>query len=272
MTCLEPQTPPATESLSCPASDMIDILGLQGGEWEQAAGVPGGDVSESTSPVHRVSFAISMDISALSGTSSNVEIMPMAETLIHPAHAQLRRSSSCIARANTAPWQSDVPDATSAAAREKAAGVCSQTEDGDEESAGPTDRVCSDTESTLGNRMAPLNPPNDGETRQDKHWRITTDKILGEMDGSAGRVEDPPELVYEQSAPGIQDPTYADASATIRTHLAGEVQQTSGHTQCTMVVCPKLIYNTSPKPCEQDDIRLLNASSRGTAHTARISL
>jgi len=34
-----------------------------------------------------------MDISALSGTSSNVEIVPVAETVIQPAHSQLSRPS-----------------------------------------------------------------------------------------------------------------------------------------------------------------------------------
>ena len=76
------------------ASDMTDILWLQGGEWSHAVDAPGGDVSESTSPVHRVSFAISMDISALSGTSSNVEIVPMAETLIQPRmHSSAARAA-----------------------------------------------------------------------------------------------------------------------------------------------------------------------------------
>ena len=43
------------------------------------------EAPESASPVHRVSFAISMDISTLSGISSNVEITPISDT--HPAAA-----------------------------------------------------------------------------------------------------------------------------------------------------------------------------------------
>ena len=67
---------------------------MQGGEDSQAA--PAADkASESVSPIHRLSFAISMDISTLSGASSNVEITPMGEALTQTtlAHAQLPRSN-----------------------------------------------------------------------------------------------------------------------------------------------------------------------------------
>ena len=178
--------------------------------------------------MHRVSFAISMDISALSGTSSNVEIVPMAETLIHPAHAQQRRSSSCITRADAAPWQSDWPGATSAVARERAAGVCGQPEDGDKDNAGPTGIVCTDKDSTLGTGRevggAPPSPSNDGETSQDMHQEGAAGRSPSKKDGTEGMFE---ELGEAQSAPGIQDHAYADATATIQSQPAGELQQSS---------------------------------------------
>jgi hypothetical protein len=65
---------------------------MQGGEDSQAAPAPDG-ASGSLSPIHRLSFAISVDISALSGASSNVEITPMGETLTQPTLAQLLRSN-----------------------------------------------------------------------------------------------------------------------------------------------------------------------------------
>ena len=65
---------------------------MQGGEDSQAAPPPDG-ASGSVSPIHRLSFAISVDISALSGASSNVEITPMGETLTQPTLAQLLRSN-----------------------------------------------------------------------------------------------------------------------------------------------------------------------------------
>ena len=65
---------------------------MQGEEDSQAAPAADG-ASESVSPIHRLSFAISMDISTLSGASSNVEITPMGEGLMQPTLAQLPRSN-----------------------------------------------------------------------------------------------------------------------------------------------------------------------------------
>lgn len=65
---------------------------MQGEEDSQAAPAADG-ASESVSPIHRLSFAISMDISTLSGASSNVEITPVGEGLMQPTLAQLPRSN-----------------------------------------------------------------------------------------------------------------------------------------------------------------------------------
>ena len=64
------------------------MLRLQGEGGDRPAAAADAEASESSSPVHRVSFAISMDISTLSGISSNVEISPIPDTLPLAAHAQ----------------------------------------------------------------------------------------------------------------------------------------------------------------------------------------
>ena len=67
---------------------MRQLLRLQGEGCSRAAPTADAEASEGGSPVHRVSFAISMDISTLSGISSNVEITPIPDTLPAAAHAQ----------------------------------------------------------------------------------------------------------------------------------------------------------------------------------------
>lgn len=62
------------------------MLRLQGVGCSRPANATDTEASESASPVHRVSFAISMDISTLSGISSNVEITPIPDTLPTDAH------------------------------------------------------------------------------------------------------------------------------------------------------------------------------------------
>ena len=74
---------------------------MQGEEDSQAAPAADG-ASESVSPIQRLSFAISMDISTLSGASSNVEITPMGEGLMQPTGstlAQLPRSNITVTKA-----------------------------------------------------------------------------------------------------------------------------------------------------------------------------
>ena len=67
---------------------MRQLLRLQGEGCSRAAPTADAEASEGGSPVHRVSFAISMDISTLSGISSNVEITPIPDTLPAAAHAE----------------------------------------------------------------------------------------------------------------------------------------------------------------------------------------
>ena len=71
-------------------TDLKLMLRLQGEGRNRPAIVADAEASESGSPVHRMSFAISMDISTLSGISSNVEISPLPDTLPTDArHRQL---------------------------------------------------------------------------------------------------------------------------------------------------------------------------------------
>lgn len=94
---------------------------LQGEEGSHAAHAVPGEASEGGSPVHRVSFSISMDISALSGAGSNVEIVPISEALLQPAHAQLAPSGVKV-RAATQPKQpSMAPSADSIEEESRAA-------------------------------------------------------------------------------------------------------------------------------------------------------
>ena len=144
---------------------------LQGGEWSHAADDAGGNLSESISPVHRVSFAISMDISALSGTSSHVEVMPMRETRILPAHAQLWHSSSSIPGQAAASGLCDRPGTTSAAAEQRAAMLRNTTGEGDEaDAAGAVGVVPTEDVHTVGTgqelEKAPMDPPGDRQTLQ----------------------------------------------------------------------------------------------------------
>lgn len=151
---------------------------LQDGEWTHAADDPGGNLSESILPVHRVSFAISMDISALSGTSSHVEIMPVTENIVLPAHAQLCRSSSSIPGLQTASGWRDRPGTTSAAAKQRANVLCSATGEGEEADAAGAAGVVPAEDGYImcvsqDSEQAPLDPPNDRQTLQEVHQNLS---------------------------------------------------------------------------------------------------
>ena len=193
-------------------------LWLQGGEWSHASDAPCGDASESASPVHRVSFAISMDISALSGTSSNVEIVPMTETLIHPAHAQLCPSRSSIPRPEAASWQDEAPGATRAIAEVIAGALCSRTGEGEEATAGASVMMSAENGSTLGigqrAEEAALDHPDEGETPQKMHQEMTANNGQDTLDWVEVM---PGELRDEQLAPNIPE----NESDTSQALLAG---------------------------------------------------
>ena len=182
----------------------ISALCLQGGEWSHAAGTPCGDASESASPVHRVSFAISMDISALSGTSSNVEIVPVTETL-QPAHAQLRRSSSSIPRPEAASRQEERPGAPSAAAG-VAWALWSRTGRGEEAIAGASGTTAAENDITRETGQAveeaALDDADEGETPQKRHQVMKADDgpdIQDWIEVKRGELRD------EQLTPGIPE-------------------------------------------------------------------
>ena len=104
------------------------MLRLQGEGCNRPATAADAEASASSSPVHRVSFAISMDISTLSGISSNVEITPIPDTLPTDAHhrqlwAEDSREDPITAESNRGPTDTEqaAANAHQAAATESTA-------------------------------------------------------------------------------------------------------------------------------------------------------
>ena len=159
------------------------------------------------SPVHRVSFAISMDISALSGTSSNVEIVPVAETVIQPAHSQLSRPSMSVnvPRAEAISQQKHLTPEESIAstqAQHKSEQASSYRNDGEEEDTAqavdaPPSSEASETvgtEQSAGEEKEPETSRTEGqggvETQQDMPAHLSPSKEGRPPAASDGRAAD----------------------------------------------------------------------------------